>query len=149
MTHITVGLNPSQTINVVSQGTLWETYIDTLYLTSDYVYAANGSGTQRVYPTRNMTDWPAWLVAVWTTEAQQMNKVESTDVLTPGMVILSGTAYYKVEGTSLRTFLGRIWDESSKGWGALKDVPLPSPTTAAYVVPASAVARLFPVGEGK
>jgi hypothetical protein len=63
-----------------------------------------------------------------------MRKIERTDNVNPGMVILTGTHYYLVTDVFPSKFRGKVWSESLKDWGSIRDVPLPSPTHLAYEV---------------
>lgn len=66
-----------------------------------------------------------------------MDRIENTEDLSAGQIVLSGTGYYLVQGTSKRSFLGRLWDAETASWGTSRDVPLPSPTQSACIVPPS------------
>lgn len=63
-----------------------------------------------------------------------MQHIKSTAEVTRGMVILSGSYYYKVLTTGPRYFCGRVWDEERDVWGPIRTVPLPSSTHFAYEV---------------
>lgn len=132
MTHTVVGLNPTQTIDIVSNHTLYREHIDTLYVTPQYVFAANGSGVQRVFPKTSRADWPAWLVETLPEDGQGMQRINNIDEIKVGMVILTGTAYYLVGLVGPRKFRGYEWENG--GWGKMRDVPFPSPTYDAHSV---------------
>ena len=76
-----------------------------------------------------------------------MKREETTASIIPGAVILTGTAYYRVTRVFPRKVRGQRWDEDWKAWGGLHDVPLPSPTAAAYVLSVSEVSQMFPLEE--
>lgn len=63
-----------------------------------------------------------------------MQHIESTENVTPGMVIVTGTNYYLVTEVFPRKFRGMMWVEMSKAWGREVDVTLPSPCHSAYEV---------------
>lgn len=73
-----------------------------------------------------------------------MRSIESTQEVRPGMVILTGTAYYYVVSVSPSEIRGHIWalPNASGQWGPMREVPLPSPTCSAYVV--DKAGELFP-----
>jgi len=66
-----------------------------------------------------------------------MNKIESTQGLEAGTIVLTGSAYYLVEAVSKRSFTGKEWSYADHSWGSLRTVPLPSPCHPAHVVDSS------------
>jgi hypothetical protein len=72
-----------------------------------------------------------------------MRSIETTVDVRPGMVILTGTAYYYVTDVFPRKIRGHVWAlPNDSKWGPIRDVPLPSPTCSAYVV--ENAGELFP-----
>ncbi|MEU5166778.1 hypothetical protein [Streptomyces mutomycini] len=142
----TIPLSPSMPVEVVvnfTRHTVDITKLDVIHpdmpngITT--IFASNEMGVQAVYSTANTDIWPAWL-------AKELNKGEHPmgQGITVGDIVLSGTAYYRVTDVFPRKFRGQEWDESGKGWGPLRDVPNPSPTTTAQVLSVAETALLFP-----
>lgn len=66
-----------------------------------------------------------------------MKQIKETSELKVGMIILTGSAYYKVEGWTHITFSGPRWNEEKKDWDGWATIPLPSRCHPAHEIPES------------
>lgn len=74
-----------------------------------------------------------------------MQRVTNTTEINTGDVVLTGSNWYIVTDAGFpHKFRGRMWVEMSKAWGAVIDVPLPSPTSTAYLIEDTGKCLNFP-----
>lgn len=73
-----------------------------------------------------------------------MRHIESTESVTPGMVILTGSYFYLVTDVFPSKFRGHVWLLDEQEWGPIRDVPLPSPCHPAHEVEDAFTGNLFP-----
>lgn len=59
-------------------------------------------------------------------------------------IVLSGSFYFRVEGITPNSFIGKVWHEEQKAWGRAVSIPVPSPTHTAYLLEDWELERLFP-----
>lgn len=59
-------------------------------------------------------------------------------------IVLSGSFYFRVEGITPNSFIGKVWNEQAKQWGRAVSIPVPSPTHTAYLLEQWELERLFP-----
>lgn len=61
-----------------------------------------------------------------------MKHIKETSELSVGMIVLTGSFFYKVESWTKHTFSGPWWNEEKKEWDRSVTIPLPSPTYPAH-----------------
>lgn len=73
-----------------------------------------------------------------------MKPVGESIELSMGDLVLSGSFYFKVEGITPNSFIGKVWNEQAKMFGRAVSIPVPSRTHSAYLLEEFELSRLFP-----
>ena len=73
-----------------------------------------------------------------------MKPVKDSTELSMLDIVLSGSFYFRVEGITPNSFIGKVWHEEHKAWGRSVSIPVPSPTHTACLLEEFELIRLFP-----